>query len=66
MTVLPEHPTRTYPLPWSESDHRFDAILVEVVTDLLHHHGYPFINDGPDFDALANALHGFLYGTPLP
>ena len=61
MTVTNVRPLRTYPLLSPEADPRFDAGLVEVVALVLEERGYPMIHEGRDFDALAEALHGFLY-----
>ncbi|MFI5930683.1 hypothetical protein [Actinoplanes sp. NPDC051494] len=65
MTVTKERSSRTYPLSAPEADPRFSDVLIEVMADLLHHHGYPYIEDGPDREALTAALHGFLYRTTV-
>jgi hypothetical protein len=65
MTVLINASQRRYPMPSTKPDSRFSADLVNAVADVIRHHGYPLIDDGPDLDALAVMLHGFLYRHPI-
>jgi hypothetical protein len=49
----------TYPL---RNDKRPLDDVTNTVADLLQHHGFPLIADGPDLDRLRIHLSEFLYG----
>jgi hypothetical protein len=62
VNILPDHAQRIYPLPdCAAGDGRFTHELCGEVADLITSHGYPHIH-AADFEALREALRGFLYG----
>jgi hypothetical protein len=52
---------KNYPLPFDPDDRRLDDEVVALVAELLQFKGFPFVQDGPDFDRLRDALHRFVY-----
>lgn len=48
-----------YPIP---QDDRLTDLVVELVADLLTHHGFPPAFSRPDLQRLRDALSVFLYG----
>jgi hypothetical protein len=50
-----------YPLPFDPDDRRLNDEVVALVAELLQFKGFPFVQDGPDFDRLRDALRGFVY-----